>query len=1083
MAASIKTNDKAFFVQRKTTVTTRSDHAFALVRSYHVSYVLDTDRTVQRSVKAVFDTNRHTGNHETCLADTRRWLTAHTAVTNLSDTARIVGLSQLLGFSTSRVLKGNITDLADTDREIKIPFRYDNPGYKERLIFPAHNIQPKDQTQSKTGYAFYIGNDHSSEEKETGIFPIPATNEFWFRFDVYSTEGTSNRWRAYNGYYYKKGIAGSTGSYGNTGSRVDGITRNEDNILTFAYDKQVHEDKLTWAGLHQVCLHMIAGKANKGALIEYWYDGAKITAVTDKDVGPDDFYFRTIYLQSDGSDVFFSNIIISSDPLEPTQDCKNNERQWLMPMDITSDTVSKWGIDDLSARYSDPAYTKNYPILLCGGDLLYENIYCPIQFCINTPIDLKHFTVCFQYSYTFDSVTDVGITLSYSDDAVNWTPIQTLKAGKIPYIRFSDGLGSHKYYQITASDYGHNLVDGFIFDARPVEIVGFDTSRNLQRSEQLHADTDRLIGVGTARSADFDTRRAVGNFYKVSFDTIRSQGYREIFADTHRTLNKSTIVGEDTVRRIPFDLFGTKEPVFEPQSEFTPFPKKVVKGADKGVISFTLTLEENTLSDKISADVIGFDYWPGDILKGKFIDYPYEMKIESTQNTGARQSISAMHYKDRLLYTGMKYDSYRKRELNRSRNASYAYMLRAQWYVNRIKESLSLHVDARFSNFTPESDFSDTDITYADLLSGLFGWTSQYPWRLVNVFLRGQTLYILQRGRETKVYDITDLPHTEPEIERSIYYSPYASNNRTNTSSGGRTKIQQDPDQDEKDKEKEQPDDSEYKNPNDDDTDKTEELRFNGVIYGDHIKQTYWDGLCVEEVHYIDEFDPDGKKHQKVDVVVTRDYDGNDQCTKERSDNADGTWRETNTSYAYGGTGSHSHTEDGDQYGVTQTTDVYTAFLGGSFTGTSTYVDGQFVSSSISGSGIINRTLPYTQNQQNAGLQNAADSKKKEEEEEEEQRQRDLANAKTDPYIPTVDHSIRKQIQSEIDAYDRSIQETVTLDIIMPVISGKPKMTHIIDFTERIRFNGAEYYLVRNTVRQDVTSLKQSIEITRWIKR
>jgi|GEM_PF-5724068 len=1078
MAANIKTNDKAFVVSRKTTVTTKSDHAFALVRSYHVSYVLDTDRTVHKSVKAGFDTVRHTGQIETCLSDTRRWLAAHTAVTNDSDTARIVGLSQLLGFSTSRVLKGNVINLSDTDREIAYKFRYDNPGYKERLIFPGHNIQPKDQTQSKTGYAFWI-NNNSNEEKYAGIFPIPTAREYWFRFDVYSTAGTSNRWRAYNGYYYKTN---------STGSRVDGITRNGDNILTFAHDNQVHEDKLTWAGLHQVCLHMIAGKANKGSLIEYWYDGVKITAITDKDVGPDDGYFKTLYLQSDGSDVFFSNIIVSSDPLEPLQDCKNNERQWLMPMDIKSDTVSKWGIDDLSARFADPSYTKNYPILLCGGDILYEYMYCPIQFCINTQIDLKNFTVCFQDSFELDNYDDVDMTLSYSDDAENWTPIKTIRSGKIPYIRFSNlgNLGIHKYYQLSATNYGHNLVGGFIFDARPVEIIDLDTSRNLQRSEVLPADTDRLIGVGVARSADFDTRRAVGNFYSVLFDTIRSQGFRQYGFDTHRTLDKSTIVAEDTVRRIPFDLFGTKEPVFEPQSEFTPFPKHVTKGAEKGVISFTLSLEENTLSDKISADVIGFDYWPGDVLKGRFIDYDYEMKIESTQNTGARQSISAMHYKDRLLYTGMTYDSYRKRELNRSRKASYQYMLRAQWYVNRIKESLSLHVDARFSNFTPESDFSDTDITYADLLSGLFGWTSQYPWRLVNVFLRGSTLYILQRGRETRVYDITNLPHTEPEIERSIYYSPYASNNKSNTSSSGRTKIQQDPDQaDKDDKDKDKPDDSEYKNPNDDDTDRTEELRFNGTIYGDHIKQTYWDGLCVEEVHYIDVFDQDGKKHQKVDVVVTRDYDVDDQCVHERTDNADGTWRHTDTSYAYGGTGSHSHTEDGDQYGVTQTTDVYTAFLGGSFTGTSTYVDGQFVSSSISGSGIINRTLPYTQNQQNAGLQQAADNKKKEEEEkeEEEKRQRDLANAKTDPYIPTVDHSIRKQIQSEIDSYDRSIQETVSLDIIMPVISGKPKMDHIIDFTERIRFNGHEYYLVRNTVRQDVTSLKQSLEITRWIRR
>lgn len=612
-------------------------------------------------------------------------------------------------------------------------------------------------------------------------------------------------------------------------------------------------------------------------------------------------------------------------------------------------------------------------------------------------------------------------------------------------------------------------------------VIDADTARITNSSTiTLHADTSRQLANDTAVSVD--TMRDVSLTLALSIDLSRDTGKTSFDADVVRNLYKIVSVPVDTVRRIPHDLFGTKEPVFENQDTFTPFPKNVTKGAEKGIIDFKLVLEENTLSDKISADVIGYEYWPGDIIKGTFIDYPYEMKIESTQNTGVRQTINAMHYKDRLLYTGMHYDGYHLYELNKNRKASYRYMLRAQWYVNRIKESLSLHVDSRFSNFTPESNFSDTDMTYADFLSGLFGWTSQYPWRLVNVFLRGTTLYILQRGRENSVYDITNLPHTEPTIERSIYYSPYASNNRNNTYTSSRTKVPHDPMLDVKDPdEPDEPDDSEYKDPNDNDTDRNEELRFNGVIYGDHIKQTYSGGLCVEEVHYIDELGPDGTTYQKVNVVVTRDYDGDDRCTRERSDNADGTWRETNTSYTYGGVGSYSHTEDGDEYGVTQKTDVYTAFLGGSFTGTSTYVDGQFVSSSISGSGIINRTLPYTQNQQNAGLQQAADNQNKDD--EDEQRQQNLANAKTDPYIPTVDHSIRKQIQKEIDSYDRSIQETVSLDIIMPVIAGKPTMKHIIDFTERIKFNGAEYYLMRNTVEQTVTSLKQSIEITRWIRR
>lgn len=613
--------------------------------------------------------------------------------------------------------------------------------------------------------------------------------------------------------------------------------------------------------------------------------------------------------------------------------------------------------------------------------------------------------------------------------------------------------------------------------------VNADTARVMNNSTiTLHADTSRQLTNGTA--VTLDTLRDISLTLSLSVDLSRDTGKTSFDADVTRKLYKIVSVPVDTVRRIPHDLFGTKEPVFENQDTFTPFPQNVTKGAEKGIIDFKLVLEENTLSDKISAGVIGYEYWPGDIIKGTFIDYPYEMKIESTQNTGARQTINAMHYKDRLLYTGMHYDGYHLYELNRNRNASYRYMLRAQWYVNRIKESLSLHVDSRFSNFTPESNFSDTDITYADLLSGLFGWSSQYPWRLVNVFLRGGTLYILQRGRENSVYDITNLPHTEPQIERSIYYSPYASNNKNNTHTSSRIKVPHDPMLDVKDPdEPDEPDDSEYKDPNDNDTDQSVEVRFSGTIMGDHISQTYSNGLCVKEVHTVDAYDEMGNRYEKIDVIVERDYDGGDRCTYEQTNNADGTWRKTDTSYTSDGgvgLGSHSHTEDGDEYGVVQTSDTYTAYLGSGFTCTSTYVDGQFVSSSISGSGISNRTIPYTQNQQNAALKQGAASSDDKDDNNNASRS---SGAKTDPYIPTVDHSIRKQIQSEIDAYDRSVQETVSLDIIMPVIAGKPTMTHIIDFTERIKFNGAEYYLVRNTVDQTVSSLKQSIEITRWIRR
>ena len=39
---------------------------------------------------------------------------------------------------------------------------------------------------------------------------------------------------------------------------------------------------------------------------------------------------------------------------------------------------------------------------------------------------------------------------------------------------------------------------------------------------------------------------------------------------------------------------------------------------------------------------------------------------------------------------------------------------------------------------------------------------------------------------------------------------------------------------------------------------------------------------------------------------------------------------------------------------------------------------------------------------------------------------------------------------------------------------------HVVDFSERVRFRGHEYYLVSNAVSQTTRELKQSVQLVRW---
>lgn len=63
----------------------------------------------------------------------------------------------------------------------------------------------------------------------------------------------------------------------------------------------------------------------------------------------------------------------------------------------------------------------------------------------------------------------------------------------------------------------------------------------------------------------------------------------------------------------------------------------------------------------------------------------------------------------------------------------------------------TLNID--ITDFYP-ADFPTTP-TGKDLISALFGWTDKIPQRQVNVFIRGNVINVLERGRETETVEVT----------------------------------------------------------------------------------------------------------------------------------------------------------------------------------------------------------------------------------------------------------------------------------------------------------------------------------------
>ena len=136
--------------------------------------------------------------------------------------------------------------------------------------------------------------------------------------------------------------------------------------------------------------------------------------------------------------------------------------------------------------------------------------------------------------------------------------------------------------------------------------------------------------------------------------------------------------------------------------------------------------------------------------------------------------------------------------------------------------------------------------------------------------------------------------------------------------------------------------------------------------------------------------------------------------------------------------------------------------LGNGFYGTSVYIDGEFQGSSIGIGSPAATASRYLRNQESITLGGP---------------QYDGTNDNGPDYLKSCDFPIEEKdivrgYLNDLKWLNRKIRETVTMDIY--------EYDHVIDFTERVRFKGHEYYLVSNNIRQTTTELKQSIQLVRW---
>ena len=526
-----------------------------------------------------------------------------------------------------------------------------------------------------------------------------------------------------------------------------------------------------------------------------------------------------------------------------------------------------------------------------------------------------------------------------------------------------------------------------------VQVSG-DTSRSLNTAIAMRADTLRDIRIVKKITVTSDTQRRIGRC-KVAL------------ADTKRTLVKQSRILADTKIEIPHTLT---------YAEFR----------ERGIRSFSVTLGELSLSDNIQLETVQ-PLSVGACVEGRVMDYAFRFLVEETSQRGIVQSVKGTYSKDTLLYTPI-----------------HIYVERAKVsrYAAEIAAALGLKLHRLTDDFTPSQNFEGSGMTYHDFISALFGWTAKLPQRQINVFIRGDTLHIIQRGMEETVIDITHWPHAQPTIDRKLVRSVWHSANN-NHESGAH---------------------------NEEDT---VPVPFTGTISFKEISRTYANGFLVRETN--------------ENGYSTYTYDGEYLATK-RTHNVDGST--SRTDYAYASTGrdvylfkewerttesvndGKKHTEyDWEDWSNEKGTErsTYHAPLGYGWYATTVYVDGVLEGSSLSQGKPGGKASQFTVEQSNLSLG------------------AHYASDDTLPYsslidteFPVVGADYLRMLTREIEWLNRKTQETVTVEIRARIRSGVPDIDHIVDFTERIRFEGHEYFLQSNMVELTPRLLRQTIKMVRW---
>ena len=248
------------------------------------------------------------------------------------------------------------------------------------------------------------------------------------------------------------------------------------------------------------------------------------------------------------------------------------------------------------------------------------------------------------------------------------------------------------------------------------------------------------------------------NFVTVDFDSCRN---------VHCTVDFLA----DSVRNIAhrFIITPAKDGIFFADAE-----------ESTGVQSLQIDIAPQQITDQFSFSAV----FPVEILqkvKGQYLDYIFDLRIEKITQKGILNSCLCCSDVDKILYTQLSY------KVKGTTGGRYIITLENQVIVSEMpKASAHSHI-SRIANilgkklvyladeFISSIDTEQGGVTYNDLIRDIFGWSSRVPTKLINCYIRNDTLFVIQRGHEQNTIDISNAKIANLTITKELYRTTWGS--------------------------------------------------------------------------------------------------------------------------------------------------------------------------------------------------------------------------------------------------------------------------------------------------------------------